>query len=139
MTHRELRAMIVHLSDYQVNRLGQMAAHFLALKQELAETKPDCCPVCGDENAVFIRKGFQNGKQRFQCKSCGHKFTYDTNQLTSGSHQPLESWVTLIGDAGAEVLGYHSEVYWGQPLDSLQHAPQAAGVFGTGRGKHASA
>ena len=52
----------------------------------------------GQKGRFFIQKGFQNGKQRFQRKSCGHKFTYDTNQLTSGSLQPLESWVTLIGD-----------------------------------------
>ncbi len=98
MTHKELQMMVKQLSDYQVNQIAQAAMRYLALNQELAEIKPDSCPCCGDLDAIFIRKGIQRGKQRFQCKSCGHKFTYDTKQLTSNSQQPVESWVVVLED-----------------------------------------
>ncbi len=48
------------------------------------------CPV--------IKKGIQAGKQRYQCRSCGRKFTYDTKQITAYSHQPVDSWVAVIED-----------------------------------------
>lgn len=98
MTQKELRTMLRQLSEYQVNQLGQAAMRFLALNHELSEIEPDSCPCCGEVNAVFIRKGIQRGKQRFQCKSCGKKFTYDSKQLTSNSHQPVESWVVVLED-----------------------------------------
>ena len=98
MTHKELQEMIEQLSDYQVNQIAQTALRYLTLNRELAETKPDSCPCCGDIDAIFIRKGIQRGKQRFQCKSCGHKFTYDTKRLTSHSQQPVESWAVVLED-----------------------------------------
>jgi len=98
MTRKELQTMLKQLSEYQVNQISQTMQRFLALNQELAEIEPDTCPCCGDQNAVFIRKGILCGKQRFQCKSCGRKFTYDTKQLTSNSHQPMESWIVLLED-----------------------------------------
>ena len=98
MTHRELQTMLKQLSKYQINQISQTTQRFLALNQELTEIEPDTCPCCGQQNAVFIRKGILRGKQRFQCKSCGRKFTYDTKQLTSNSHQPMESWIVVLED-----------------------------------------
>ena len=98
MTHRELQTMLKQLSKYQKNQISQTIQRFLALSQELTEIEPDTCPCCGDQNAAFIRKGILRGKQRFQCKSCGRKFTYDTKQLTSNSHQPMESWIVVLED-----------------------------------------
>ena len=98
MTHRELQTMLKQLSEYQKNQINQTIQRFLALNQELTEIEPDTCPCCGEQNAVFIRKGILRGKQRFQCKSCGRKFTYDTKQLTSNSHQPMESWIVVLED-----------------------------------------
>ena len=98
MTHKELRTMLKELNEYQLNQISKAAMRYLALNQELAEITPDSCPCCGDQNAVLIRKGVQCGRQRFQCKSCGRKFTYDTKQLTSNSHQPMESWVVVLED-----------------------------------------
>lgn len=98
MTHQELQMMVNQLSDYQVNQIAQTVIRYLALNKELTEIKPDCCPYCGDQDARFIRKGIQRGKHRFQCKSCGHKFTYDSKQVTSNSQQPVESWVVVLED-----------------------------------------
>lgn len=91
MTHKELRTMLKQLSEYKVKQISQAAMRFLALNQDLAEIEPDICPYCRDQNAVFIRKGIQAGKRRFQCKSCGRRFTYDRKQLTTHSPQPMES------------------------------------------------
>lgn len=98
MTQKELRSILKYLSEYQINQLGQVAQQFVTLNQELENIKPEVCPVCGELKARFIRKGIQRGKQRFQCKSCGHKFTYDTKQLTSHSQQPVEAWITVLED-----------------------------------------
>lgn len=98
MTQKELRAALKQLSDYQVNQLSQTIQRFLALNQELADIEPNRCPCCDDQTAVFIRKGVQRGKQRFQCKSCGHKFTFDAKQLTANSQQPADSWVVVLED-----------------------------------------
>lgn len=98
MTRKEVQMMVNQLNEYQLDQIACIAMKYLALNKELSETKPDSCPYCKELNATFIRKGLHRGKQRFQCKSCGHKFTYDTNQLTSKSHQPLESWIVLLED-----------------------------------------
>ena len=98
MTHKELQSTLELLSEYQLNQISQTAMRFLTLNQELADIEPKSCPCCGDQNARFIRKGFLRGKQRFQCKSCGRKFTYDSKQLTSNSHQPVESWLVVLED-----------------------------------------
>lgn len=98
MTHRELQGMLRQLSDYQVEQLGLAARRYLALNQELAAVEPEVCPCCGATDAAFIRKGFQHSKQRFQCKSCGRKFTYDTKQVTSNSQQSVDAWITVLED-----------------------------------------
>ena len=49
--------MLKQLSKYQKNQISQTIQRFLALNQELTKIEPDTCPCCGDQNAVFIRKG----------------------------------------------------------------------------------
>ena len=97
MTQKDLRKVLQQLNEYQLQQISQTAVRFLALNQELADIEPASCPCCGEE-ATFIRKGFLRGKQRFQCKSCGKKFTYDSKKLTSNSHQPVESWLVVLED-----------------------------------------
>ena len=98
MTHKELREAIGLLTPYQVSELSKMAMKYLALNKELQETRPECCPKCGEESTVLIKKGFSRGKQRYQCKCCGRKFTYDTMQVTSHSHQPADAWIIALED-----------------------------------------
>ena len=85
-------------SQYQLELIKDLAARFLSLNEELADTRPCGYPKCGDENAVLIKKGFANGKQRYQCKSCGKKFVYDTMQVTCHSHLPVDAWVVVLED-----------------------------------------
>lgn len=98
MTRKELQSVLEQLSEYQLNQISQTAMRYLSLNQELADIEPKSCPCCKDQNTRFIRKGYLRGKQRFQCKSCGRKFTYDSKQLTSNSHQPVESWLIVLED-----------------------------------------
>ena len=69
MTHKELRTILKQLSEYQLKQITQAATRCLALNQELAEIEPDICPCCGDQNAVFIRKGVQCGNNAFSANS----------------------------------------------------------------------
>ena len=98
MTYSEFQAAILRLNSHQLKRVTDQVISCLRLNGELESTRPDCCPVCNDVSGRFIKKGFLNGKQRYQCKTCGHRFTYNTKLITSNSHQPVESWITLIED-----------------------------------------
>lgn len=98
MTRNELIGAINSLTEHQLDKLAETVTQYIELNNELSKTEPESCPVCGSACGKFIKKGFLRGKQRFACKECRHKFTYDTRQLTAHSHQPVESWITLIRD-----------------------------------------
>jgi hypothetical protein len=49
MTHKELREAIGRLTPYQVSEMSKIAMKYLALNEELQETRPECCPKCGEE------------------------------------------------------------------------------------------
>ena len=98
MTRQELQAAIEELDAYQIEQITTQIVWYLNLSEELKNTGPTECPCCGKSDARFIKKGIQAGKQRYQCRSCGRKFTYDTKQITAYSHQSVDSWVTVIED-----------------------------------------
>lgn len=98
MGNAELITMIGQLTEYQVGQLHKMAEGFLKLKDELDDTTPQSCPCCGSTDATFIKKGFSGRKQRYQCKACGRKFTYDTGKITAYSHQSEDKWAVFIAD-----------------------------------------
>ena len=98
MTRNELIGAINSLTEHQLDKIAETVTQYIELNNELSKIEPGRCPVCGSACGKFIKKGFLRGKQRFACKECGHKFTYDTKQLTAHSHQPVESWITLIRD-----------------------------------------
>ena len=98
MTRSELRTAIMRLNEYQVAELSDKVINYLNLNLELQNTYPESCPRCHDPAAFFIKKGIQRGKQRYACKCCGARFTYDTEQITAHSQQPLESWIVVIKD-----------------------------------------
>ena len=70
-------AAISGLTEYQLQPVKQ----YLALNEELRDTYPKSFHRCTVENDMFIIKGFQHVKQRYQCKCCGSKFTYDVGRL----------------------------------------------------------
>ena len=98
MGRNKLINMIRNLSKQQVDRLMEIAVEYLDLNTELRDTTPKGCPCCGDANAHFIKRGFSGRKQRYQCKNCGKRFTFDAGKLTSNSHQTEEAWATFICD-----------------------------------------
>lgn len=98
MTLTDLQTALQGLNPYQIVQISSQVAEYLKLNDELKQTRPSICPVCNSRDARFIKKGFQAKKQRYQCKDCGSKFAYDTKQITSHSHQPVEAWVTVIED-----------------------------------------
>ena len=98
MNNNELSAVIEQLSEFQIEQIRKMAESFLNLNEELSNTKPTNCPCCKSVTARFIKKGFSGRKQRYQCKECGKKFTYDIGKFTSFSQQSDERWAIFIED-----------------------------------------
>ena len=98
MGRNKLLDMIGKLSKQQVERLTEIAVEFLDLNTELEDTTPKSCPFCGDANTCFIKRGRSGRKQRYQCKKCGKRFTFDTGKLTAYSHQTEEAWSRFIRD-----------------------------------------
>lgn len=98
MTLTDLQTAIEGLNPYQIDQVTAQVTKYMKLNDELKQTRPEACPICGKADGQLIKKGFQAGKQRYQCKDCRSKFTYDTKQLTAHSHQPVDSWITMIED-----------------------------------------
>ena len=98
MARNKLVDMIGKLSEEQVERLSGIAMEYLDLNTKVEDTAPKSCPCCGAANAHFIKRGFSGRKQRYQCKSCGKRFTFDAGKLTAYSHQTEEAWATFIRD-----------------------------------------
>ncbi len=98
MTFTDLKDAIPELSLYQIDQISAQVARYMKLNEELRNTRPAVCPIYRKADVRFIKKGIQAGKQRYQCKGCGRKFTYGTKQITSNSHQSADSWITVIKD-----------------------------------------
>ena len=97
MTSKELREFTSQLTPYQLDQIKVQIMRYLALNEELEDATPECCPFCRDATAI-IKKGRPNGKQMYQCKTCGRRFRYDAQQITAHSQQPRESWIIVIED-----------------------------------------
>ena len=98
MGRNRLVDLISKLSEEQVGRLSGIAMEYLELNTEFENTTPKSCPCCSDTDAHFIKRGFSGRKQRYQCKSCGKRFTFDAGKLTAYSHQTEGAWATFIRD-----------------------------------------
>ena len=98
MLYKNIKAQFNSLTDYQKNYLIKQIQSFVTLNNEIANQRPCVCPTCGSHGARFIKRGFANGKQRYQCKECGSRFVYDKNQLTYWSRLSVSQWVTAIED-----------------------------------------
>lgn len=114
MTRTALKKAISQLTNYQVDRIQSIVLDYLFLNHELENVRPEVCPHCGANGFSLIKKGFSRGKQRFQCKCCQKKFTYDALQITSHSHQPLEAWILALEST--------------LRLDSLEETARVVGV-----------
>lgn len=85
------------LTTYQKDKLSRTMTDMILLNNLFKETKPTCCPKCHQES-TFIKKGILNKKQRYQCKSCGKKFTYDSGRITMHSHYGEDVWLKIVED-----------------------------------------
>lgn len=114
MEINEITSFATKLTEYQKKNVISLITKYLDLNEEISDTKPCSCPRCGSDMR-FIRKGFSNGKQRYQCKSCGAKFTFDAGKITAHSHQTPDKWVVAIEDtfdgSSIDVLADHLGVY----------------------------
>lgn len=82
-----------------------ISAHIYKLVKDrvTAETKndenfihtPKCCPHCG--SSVFIKYGFNRGKQKYLCKGCGKMFCNTTGTIYHRSQNQYVIWKNFIG------------------------------------------
>ena len=98
MARNELLTILGQLDEQQISKLQEHAEKYLQINTELNDTTPDICPCCKSTTSRFVKKGFSRRKQRYQCKECRKRFTYDVGRITSFSHQPETSWTTFIAD-----------------------------------------
>lgn len=57
--------------------------------------RPCSCPHC--KSKTFIKYGFNNGRQKYYCKSCYKYFSSTTKTLFQSSKSPYSIWKTFIG------------------------------------------
>ena len=93
MRQSELLIAFSKLTPAQRNRIEKELVMLIDRNQKLESAKPEICPICGCSHENLVKRGKQNGKQRWTCKECGHKFTYDSHTITS--HLKIEQSVFL--------------------------------------------
>ena len=74
------------------------AKHREASSEEIALINSldiSACPNCGSDS--FIRKGYYgDGIQRYQCKTCGQKFSPLTNTIFDSRKIPFSEWIEYL-------------------------------------------
>lgn len=81
MKQSELLKAIAELTPFQKRKLETYIIDALNLNEKDKNLKPEVCPYCG-KKSYMIKKGFNRGKQRYQCKDCKHVFTYNSHTIT---------------------------------------------------------
>lgn len=69
----------------------------LKLNERDKNIRPKECPYCNQESRM-IKKGFNRGKQRFQCKECQHVFTYNSPTITMYSKLERSMFQKIVLD-----------------------------------------
>ena len=65
MTYTALQTALLGLTSYQIDQISSQVTKYLKLNEELKQTRPTVCPLCGTVDAWFIKKGLQANKQRY--------------------------------------------------------------------------
>lgn len=81
MKQSEFLKAIANLTPYQKRKLEMFVIDALTLNEKDQDCRPKCCPYCKKQSKM-IKKGFNHGKQRYQCKDCQHVFTYNSHTIT---------------------------------------------------------
>lgn len=97
MKDKELLNAYSRLSERQKELIDREIRNKLKLNDDLVNTKPSVCPYC-KKKTKMIKKGFKCGKQRYECKECLHRFTYDSHTITSNFKISKEDFYEIIID-----------------------------------------
>ena len=95
--YSDLLKMMTTLDSFQMRKLETYVVDMSNLNEQDKNLKPDRCPYC-EQEAPMIKKGFSCGKQRFQCKHCGHVFTYDPHTITMYSKIERSKFCQIVLD-----------------------------------------
>lgn len=97
MKQSELLVSISKLTPYQKRKVETFIIDALKLNEEDQDSKPECCPYC-EKRSRMIKKGFNKGKQRYQCKACKHIFTFDSHTITMYSKIERSMFLKIVLD-----------------------------------------
>lgn len=98
MKQSELLKNYSELTPSQKERIKIEILDYVKMNRILSDTNRPCtCPIC-NKSSFIIKKGRQAGKQRYLCKVCGHKFTYDTKNITSCMKISKDQFVEICLD-----------------------------------------
>lgn len=98
MEQSELLQLYAKLTESQKNRIQLLLKDFVLLNDQNAETKPEICPVCNQKYRMIKKGKHTNGKQRYLCKGCGHKFTWDSHTVVSNLKIGKDEFYTICLD-----------------------------------------
>jgi len=82
MKNTEISSQIPQLTDFQKKRLYREILDFIQFNTFVQSVHFTICPVCEVNERLIIKKGFLNGKKRYQCKECDYKFVSTRRKLS---------------------------------------------------------
>ena len=83
MTYTALQTALLGLTSYQIDQISSQVTKYLKLNEELKQTRPTVCPLCGTVDARFIKKGLQANKQRYGNAVVCKRFGLDSAKSNS--------------------------------------------------------
>ena len=98
MKNIDITSQLTQLTTFQKERLYREILDYIQFNEFVLNEVIGVCPVCGIKDPRILKKGFLNGKQRYQCKECGHKFVSTRGKLSYNSQQSEEHWSMVILD-----------------------------------------
>jgi len=98
MKNIDITSQLTQLTMFQKELLYREIIDYIQFNECVLNEVMSVCPVCGIKDPRIIKKGFLNGKQRYQCKECGHKFVSTRGKLNYNSKQSEEHLSMVILD-----------------------------------------
>lgn len=97
MKYSELLISIAKLTEYQKSKIEMFMLDTFVLNKEDKANRPKCCPYCKEESRM-IEKGFNQDKQRYQCKECEYGVTYNSYTITMYSKIERSMFQKIVFD-----------------------------------------
>lgn len=98
MESKTIASKLDELTNFQKEQLYREIINYIEYNHFVNDQTYRICPVCGHKDPSIIKRGFLNGKQRYQCKHCMKRFVSTKGKLNYNSQQSQASWSMVITD-----------------------------------------